>query len=475
MKKLLPLLIISFLAWLPTTDAQLTISGEDAIVCDNGTVNIDVSVSNFIDISSAQFGITWDPDVVQFSSVSNNMPASALYNTANAPIGELRFSWFDANPPPGYTPPGPPLGSQIIFTIIFNIVGNYNPDNFTAINFGSVPGFSMEIASTSGIIPNASIVIDPGSVTIDDSVPPVVTCPSNITVTANVGQPSAVVNYAAPTVTDNCLPAPAPLCSPASGSSFLIGTTMVNCTAVDGENNSSNCSFTVTVNPPPLNPNALIITATDIALNCNDTSVNIPVRVKNFDQMTSAQFALVWDELVLEFDGYTDSLNATGHSVALYNFANAPTGEFRFSWFDADGVPGEDLPDSTVIFTLHFTLLDENDLPDTVDITGVPGFDVEFSNTSGILGPGDFALDDAIVSLVPADQPPAAPDRRRAIRRIRERDLRARDAPRRAAGDRHRGCALEAGHRDLGRGDRRVARPLRSCSCASRDGALSRR
>ncbi|GEM_PF-2310446 len=407
MKKLLPLLIISFLAWLPTTDAQLTISGADVVVCDNGTVSINVSVSNFIDITSAQFAATWDPDVVQFTSVTNNMPPSALYNTVNAPTGELRFSWFDANPPPGYTPPGPPVGSQIIFTINFSIVGDYTTDNFTVINFGSVPGFTMEIASTSGIVPNGSVVIDPGSVTLNDIVPPTITCPANVTVTAGIGQPSAVVTFPAPIVTDNCdVPANPAVSVPASGSMFPIGTTTVNATATDDNGNSANCSFSVTVNPAPANPNALFIEADDFAIECNDSIVNIPIRVRNFDLMTSAQFAVVWDELVLDYIGFTDSINATGHPTALYNFANTSTGQFRFSWFDADGVPGEDLPDSTVIFTLRFKLLDENELPDTVVITGVPGFNVEFSNTSGILGPADYAFNSAIVTSQPDIIPP---------------------------------------------------------------------
>jgi hypothetical protein len=37
-------------------------------------------------------------------------------------------------------------------------------------------------------------------------------------------------------------------CNPASGSSFLAGTTTVNCSATDTRNNTSNGSFTVTVN-----------------------------------------------------------------------------------------------------------------------------------------------------------------------------------------------------------------------------------
>ncbi|MBI5914487.1 MAG: HYR domain-containing protein [Bacteroidetes bacterium] len=400
MKKLLPFLIISFLAWLPTTDAQLTITGEDVTVCDNGTVSVDVSVTNFIDITSAQFAITWDIDVIAFTSVSNNMPSSALFNTTNAATGTLLFSWFDAIPPLGFTPPGPPVGSMVMFTINFNVVGDYSPDpdNFTNIPFGSAPGFPMEITNTSGIIPNGLIVLNPGSVTIDDTTDPVITCPANITVTAATGQNFAVVSYPAPVVTDNCGTATT-TSAPASGSSFPVGTTTVNCTATDPAGNSAACSFTVTVNPAPPNPGAVIFTAMDVVLDCGDTLFDVPVRVKDFDQMTSAQFALVWDELVFDYTGFTDSIVATGHPIALYNDLNANNGEFRFSWFDGDGVPGEDLPDSTVIFTLHFTLLDENDLPDTIRFDSLPSFPVELSDTSGILAPGDYVFENSIVIL----------------------------------------------------------------------------
>src|SRR5207244_15703 len=47
--------------------------------------------------------------------------------------------------------------------------------------------------------------------------------------------------------TDNC-PGGSIVCVPASGSSFPKGTTNVVCTATDASGNSSNCSFTVTVN-----------------------------------------------------------------------------------------------------------------------------------------------------------------------------------------------------------------------------------
>jgi uncharacterized repeat protein (TIGR01451 family) len=77
--------------------------------------------------------------------------------------------------------------------------------------------------------------------------PPAMTCPSNITASNDAGQCGAVVNYAAPTVSDNCAGAGPAVCSPATGSFFPKGTTTVNCTVTDAGGNASSCAFTVTV------------------------------------------------------------------------------------------------------------------------------------------------------------------------------------------------------------------------------------
>src|SRR5205814_1077384 len=85
------------------------------------------------------------------------------------------------------------------------------------------------------------------TVTVTDSEPPVIAaCPANIIKTNDLGQCSAVVTYTAPTATDNCGSVPV-VCAPASGSTFIKGTTTVTCTASDGANTNA-CTFTVTVN-----------------------------------------------------------------------------------------------------------------------------------------------------------------------------------------------------------------------------------
>ena len=84
------------------------------------------------------------------------------------------------------------------------------------------------------------------TVTVVDNIAPVITgCPKDITVSANTSC-QAVVNWTAPTVTDNCLGVSlTPNREP--GSTFNLGTTTVIYTAKDAAGNTSTCSFKVIV------------------------------------------------------------------------------------------------------------------------------------------------------------------------------------------------------------------------------------
>jgi hypothetical protein len=85
------------------------------------------------------------------------------------------------------------------------------------------------------------------SITVVDS-PPAITCPANIVTNAPHGQTSVVVNYPAPSASDNCSGVTTNS-SPPSGSAFPLGTTVVTCTATNSSGNTNSCTFTVTVNP----------------------------------------------------------------------------------------------------------------------------------------------------------------------------------------------------------------------------------
>ena len=95
------------------------------------------------------------------------------------------------------------------------------------------------------------------SFTVVDTTAPELTLPANIILVA-AGPLGATVNYVA-TALDQVDGAVPVNCVPASGSTFAIGTTTVNCSASDSHENINSGSFTITVQPrgtttPPIFP-----------------------------------------------------------------------------------------------------------------------------------------------------------------------------------------------------------------------------
>jgi hypothetical protein len=89
------------------------------------------------------------------------------------------------------------------------------------------------------------------TVTVSESTPPTLTTPANMTVAATKAG-GAVVSFTV-TATDPVDGALTPTCTPASGSTFPVGTTTVNCSATDKVGLTTSGSFTITV-PTPTGP-----------------------------------------------------------------------------------------------------------------------------------------------------------------------------------------------------------------------------
>src|SRR6266498_1525570 len=85
------------------------------------------------------------------------------------------------------------------------------------------------------------------NVAVGDCEVPTITCPGPQTVCNDQGKCSAVVTFTV-TATDNCPGVGSVSCTPASGSTFDVGTTPVNCSVLDASGNQASCNFTVTVN-----------------------------------------------------------------------------------------------------------------------------------------------------------------------------------------------------------------------------------
>lgn len=102
---------------------------------------------------------------------------------------------------------------------------------------------------------------------VQDTTPPSVLVPANITAEAT-GPSGAIVSFSA-SASDIVDGAMTPTCSPASGSTFALGTTSVNCSATDAHGNTGSASFDVTVEdttPPTLTlPADMTVPATSAA------------------------------------------------------------------------------------------------------------------------------------------------------------------------------------------------------------------
>ena len=125
------------------------------------------------------------------------------------------------------------------------------------------------------------------NVTVGDATgPTLVGMPGNISVTTSNG--GGAVSYTPPTATDAADPSPNVVCSPASGSTFAVGSTDVTCAATDATGNSTSAGFNVTVGyvAPPVDVAWSArwgepLAGSPAALSTN-TSRNIPIKVRLF-------------------------------------------------------------------------------------------------------------------------------------------------------------------------------------------------
>lgn len=100
--------------------------------------------------------------------------------------------------------------------------------------------------------------------------------------------------------------------------------------------------------------NTLFLLAGSTEAQCGDT-IEIPVRVVDFDQVVALDFSMVWDPGILEFTGQIGNLNAA-IGLTPFNFGPYQTPDndtLTFQWFNALGAS---LPDSATLFTLQYVV-----------------------------------------------------------------------------------------------------------------------
>jgi uncharacterized repeat protein (TIGR01451 family) len=226
-------------------DLAVTKSASPNPVCVDGTLTYTI---NFVDNGPGPGLNTTATDAVPANTtlVSATVTTGSGWSTNTA--GPIVFSKANVA-----------IGETAVFTIVVKI--NSGVLHGTVISNTVTAASSIPDPSPGNNTAVATSTVDP--------IAPTITCPANIVKSTDPNQCSAVVNYPAPTVTDNCPCSTGaspkkgptvqtfcvPVCNPPSGSTFQKGTTTVNCSASDAAGNQSSCSFTVTVNdtqPPSI-------------------------------------------------------------------------------------------------------------------------------------------------------------------------------------------------------------------------------
>ncbi|MBI1849494.1 MAG: HYR domain-containing protein [Planctomycetes bacterium] len=190
------------------------------------------------------------------------------------------------------------------------------------------------------------------SVTVRDTTPPRITCPSDVTAEC-AGTNGTSVTYTA-TATDLCDTTVDVSCTPASGSSFPLGTTQVCCTASDSSENSSQCCFNVSVSDTTA---PTIQCSGDITIDISD--VNQPV-----DYLAAASDACDPNP-TLECDPPSGSVFSPGHNTVVC-MATDRAGNMSSCRFDVTVIPcinfdhnpsnGSVIGDMTPVDSLYLTL-----------------------------------------------------------------------------------------------------------------------
>ena len=139
----------------PAGDLTFTFGGGSGIC--NSVVCVPVSATDFTDVISAQFTISFDPTVLSYDHVENfTLPTTDPEGSfGDGTNGQLTFSWSDND---AYTA----TAGQTLFEVCFNLIGGANDVSSLAITSNLTP---LEIADSSGGIVQPVLTND-GQLTI---------------------------------------------------------------------------------------------------------------------------------------------------------------------------------------------------------------------------------------------------------------------------------------------------------------------
>ncbi len=164
-----------------------------------------------------------------------------------------------------------------------------------------------------------------------ETVAPVITCPSDVTVQVNQGEQYTLPDYTTTaSATDNCTASPAITQDPIIGTQVGVGDTVITLTATDEAGNTATCTFTLTVDELLGIENPQF--ASHIILYPNPTTGNLVLKNGTTEQLLVATFLDVNGRIIKSFNlkdaGFETSISINDLASGLY-FVRIETQNFN--------------------------------------------------------------------------------------------------------------------------------------------------
>ncbi|MEK9628316.1 MAG: HYR domain-containing protein [Nitrospinota bacterium] len=193
----------------------------------------------------------------QFPMGANVITWTATDPSGNTATGSFTVTVIDCSPPSFTQPPGITVNTDPgLATAVVNFPTPIASDNdsVTAITqtAGPASGSAFPLGSTTVTFqatdPTGNIGTVSFNITVVDNEDPVITVSADISADTDAGLATAVVNYTAPTATDNVPGVTVTqIAGLSSGATYPLGTTTNTFRATDAAGNTADASFTVTV------------------------------------------------------------------------------------------------------------------------------------------------------------------------------------------------------------------------------------
>ncbi len=255
-----------------TTGTGLSLNG---VVFNSGLTTV---VWTVIDTSGNSSTCTFTVEVIDTElPVISNCPADIVISNDNGYCGAI-VNWT----PPTFTD-----------NCSATMVSTHNTGDYFNVGTTTV---TYTVTDLSGNVSNCSF-----DVTVNDTEAPIVVCPSPI------ASCNSLINFNNPIVSDNCgILSMTQIAGLPSGSIFPVGVTTITFEAIDIHNNTTQCSFDVTVYPTPI----LTLQATNVS--CNDFSDgSIDLTVTN----GTSPYTYLWSNSAITED--ISNLSPDNYSVVV--------------------------------------------------------------------------------------------------------------------------------------------------------------